>query len=397
MRHLSHKIRIYPSNKAITYFVMCFGVARFAYNWALAQCKQDYSNGEKCPSGYDLSKRLNAVKIEEFPWMQDVSKWAPQKAIYNLSDAFKRFFGKNAKFPKFKKKGKCRDSFYTGVGCFTVSGNRIKLPKIGWVRMSQELRFPGRPLSAVVSRKSGRFFVSIHVEVSDDWVYPHTCKSQVSVGVDLGIKDLAVLSNGEVFSGPKSLRVNEGKIKRIQRALSRKRKGSKNRSKTMALLTRVHSKIRDIRRCYTHNLTSSLVRDFRLIGIEDLNIRGMLKNHKLARSISDSGWFEFRRQLEYKSIFSGSVVATVDRFFPSSKMCSSCGEHKGTLQLSERKWTCAACGADHDRDVNAAKNIKVEAARRYWEAQNACGEEVRPKCRRARGHFSQKQEGGISC
>ncbi|MDD5511066.1 MAG: transposase [Dehalococcoidales bacterium] len=395
-RILAHKIEIYPNNKAITYFVMCFGVARFAYNWALQICKKSLADKEKVPSGYDLSKLLNSIKREQYPWMYGVSKWVVQKSLYNLAEAFQRFFKKTSRFPKFKKRGVCRDSFYTGVGCFTVSGNHIKLPNIGWIRMSQGLRFPGKLLSVVISRTAGRFFASIQVEVDDTYVYPHACESQASVGVDLGVKDLVVLSDGQKFSNPKVLRYYERKLKRLQRQLSREQKGSKNRLKAKGILSRLHFRIRNIRRDYIHKLTSYLVENFLLIGIEDLNIAGMMKNHKLAKSISDASFCEIKRQLVYKSLLSGSRVEIVGRFFPSSKQCSVCGFRNENLTLSDRTWCCKDCGVVHDRDINAARNI-LKVAQGHWETKNACGEGVRLPRLRARGQSLMKQEGGISC
>jgi putative transposase len=393
---LAHKIRIYPNNKAITYFVMCFGAARFAYNWGLDLCKKSLDKNIKVPSGYDLSKSLNAIKREQYPWMYEVSKWVIQKSVYNVAEAFQRFFKKTSKFPRFKKRGVCRDSFYIGLNQFKVEGNRIRLPNIGWIRMSQDLRFSGRPLSVVVSRTAGKYFASIQVEVEDSYIYPHICESQASIGVDLGVKDLAVLSNGEKISNPKVLGYYERRLKRLQRQLSRKEKGSRNRFKAKFQLSRLHYRIRSIRHDYFHKMTSDLVERFRLIGIEDLNVSGMMKNHMLAKYIQDASFYEVKRQLDYKSNLSGSEVIKVDRFYPSSKTCSVCGWKKEDLKLSDREWRCEGCGMVHDRDINAARNILKVAARQV-ETENACGDVVRldPFLRNQR--TSKKQEGGISC
>jgi putative transposase len=328
--------------------------------------------------------------------MYEVSKWIPQMSLYNLAAAFQYFFKKQSRFPKFKKKGRCRDSFYIGLG-FKIKGNRINIPNIGWIRMSQALRFFGRPLSVVVSRSAGKYFASIQVELDDGYVYLHTCKSQASVGVDLGVKDLVVLSTGKKFLNPKVLRFYEQKLRRIQKAFSRKRKGSKNRKKARGLLARCHEKIRNIRSDNLHKLTSYLVDNFRLIGVEDLNVSGMLKNHKLAKSIQDASFFEFKRKLNYKAGLSGSEVIEVDRFYPSTKLCSVCGFKLDTLDLSVRSWECPKCGQGHDRDINAARNILKEAARRHWEARNACGEGVERGACKGITQSSTKQEGGILC
>jgi putative transposase len=396
MRHISHKIRIYPNNATITKLVMCFGVARFAYNWGLQHCKQVHEEGGSCPSGYALSKSLNAIKKAEFPWMYEVSKWIPQMSLYNLASAFQNFFKKRSRFPRFKKRGRCRDSFYIGLG-FKAEGNIIHIPSIGWIRMSQSLRFPGRPLSVVVSRSAGKYFASIQVELSDDHVYSHTCKSQASVGIDLGVKDLVVLSTGEKFENLRVLRFHEQKLRRVQKAFSRKRKGSRNRAKARGLLAKCHEKIRNIRSNNLHSLTSYLVENFRFIGVEDLNVSGMLKNHKLSKSIADASFFEIKRQLSYKSKLAGSEVVEIDRFFPSTKLCYACGFKLDSLDLSVRKWECPQCGRGHDRDVNAAINILNEAARGHLEAENACGEGIRRGGRKAVSRSSTKQEGGVSC
>jgi len=394
-RVLAHRIEIYPNNKVITYFVNCFGVSRFAYNWALEFCKKSLTDKGKVPSGYGLSKYLNAIKREQYPWMYDVSKWVVQKSLYNLAEAFQRFFKKTSRFPRFKKRGRCRDSFYTGVGCFKVEGRRIRLPNIGWVRMSQSLRFPGKPLSVVVSRTAGKYFASIQVEVEDAYEYSHICESQASVGIDLGIKDLAVLSTGEKFSNPRALRYYEMKLKRLQRQLSRKKKGSKNRLKARLNLSRLHYRIRNIRQGYIHKLTSYLVKNFALIGIEDLNTSGMMKNHKLSKSIADASFYEIKRQLVYKSLLSGSHIEVIGRFYPSSKMCSVCGFKKEDLTLSDREWYCEGCGLVHDRDINAARNI-LRVAVGQAETINACGDFARPSSLWIwRG--LKKQEGGGSC
>jgi putative transposase len=394
MRHLSHKIRLYPSNRARTHFIRACGIARFAYNWGLEQCKKAYEERGETLSGYDLSKQLNAIKKAEFPWMQEVSKWVPQQAVYNLGNAFSRFFTKKARYPKFKKKGRCRDSFYINANQIQIEDRQIRLPKLGWVRMSEEVRFPGRPLSVVISREADRWYASVQIEVSDSWEYPHTCKSQASVGVDLGIHDLVVLSTGEKFAGPKALRIQLRKLRRAGRSLSRRKKGSRRRERAKQFLGRLHARIKHLRQDYTHKLTAGLVERFALIGVEDLDVKGMLKTRYLARHISDMGWYELRRQLEYKAELAGGRMVVVDREFPSSSMCSACGHQLGELALGVRQWRCPSCGAHHDRDINAARNINQEAARGHREAQNARRGDVGPACRQTP---SKREGGGHGC
>lgn len=387
MKHLSHKIRIYPNNQAKTYFAKAFGISRFAYNWGLDQCTNAYKNGEKHPSGYDLSKRLNAIKKEQYPWMYEVSKWSPQKALYNLSDAFKSFFKKKSKYPRFKKRGVSRESFYLGVNSFKVNGNHLYIPSLGWIRMSQELRFPYKQLSVVISRTSmNKYYASIQVQLDDFYVYSHACESQASVGIDVGVKDLVVLSDGTKFKNPKVLKFFLSKLKRLHRLLSRKRKGSNNRKKAIQRLSRCYERIRNLRSNLLHKITSFIVKNFKTIGIEDLNVKGMMQNHKLAQSIQDASFSEIRRQLEYKAKLSSSDVIPIHRFYPSSKTCHVCGQKNEKLQLKDRKWICDFCGTVHDRDINAAKNLK-QLAVGYTERINACGGSRDLK----------KQEGGILC
>jgi putative transposase len=283
-----------------------------------------------------------------------------------------------------------RDSFYVGADHIKLEGKRIRVPKLGWVRMSQELRFPGKPMSATFSRQADRWFVSIQVQVDDAWEYPHRCKSQASVGVDLGVHDLVTLSTGETLRGPKALTVQLRKLRKASKEHSRRKLGSKRREKSKMKLARLHARISDIRRDFTHKATADLVERFACIGVEDLDIAGMLKNRYMARHIGDMGWYELRRQLEYKAELAGGEVVVIDRDYPSSQMCSSCGEIFDELKLGTRKWRCSACGAQHDRDVNAAINIQMESAWRHREDGNARGEDVS----RLLPQTSVKREGG---
>jgi putative transposase len=376
MTHLSHKIRLYPNNAQRTHFARACGISRFAYNWGLDQCKTALAEQKAAPSGYDLSKQLNAIKKEKFPWMQEVSKWAPQQAVHDLGDAFKKYFQKKARHPKFKKKGRCKDSFYINANAFKIEGPKIRISRLGWVKMAEELRFPGRPLSAVISREADAWYAAVQVELPDDWRYPHACKSQASVGVDLGIKDLVVLSNGEKHPGPKALRKLEPKLRKLNKELSRKKRGSRRRNATKARLGRLHARIAHIRGDYAHKLSTDLVQRFGQIAVEDLDIRGMLQNRHLAKYISDAGWYEFRRQLEYKGELAGCQVVVVDRDFPSSQLCSQCGDLNERLALGKRKWVCSNCGTAHDRDVNAAINLNEQVAQGYWETENGRGEGI---------------------
>lgn len=371
---IAHKIALDLNNVQTTHMARAAGTARFAFNWALAEWQRQY---EACkidatlpkPSEMALRRQLNAAKREQFPWMLEVTKCAPQLAIKQLGSAFKNFFAKRAKYPKFRRKG-VHDRFSLSNDQFSVAGSRLRIPNLGWVRMRESLRFSGKLMSATVSRVADRWFVSITVEVQS---IPLTAaKNQGAVGVDLGVLALATLSTGEPpIPGPKAHKALLGRLQRLSRSLSRKVKGSANRRRAKDRLARLHARIGNVRRDALHKLTSDLTCRFHTIGIEDLNVRGMVKNRHLARAVSDMGFFEFRRQLEYKTAQHGGQVVVADRFFPSSKLCSDCGHKLDVLPLSLRSWTCAACGATHDRDVNAAVNLRNMAVS---STASVCGE-----------------------
>ncbi len=356
---LAHKIALDTNNVQATYFAKAAGTARFAYNWALAEWQRQYeawkqNNILPKPSQAALRRQLNAIKREQYPWMLEVTKNAPQMAIIQLGEAFKNFFAGRDRYPTFRKKG-AHDRFTLTNDQFAVEGLRIRIPSLGWVWMRESLRFAGKILSATVSRVADRWLVSITVEVDDLPARP--AENQGAVGVDLGVSAFATLSTGEVVTGPKAHTALLDRLRRLSRSLSRKQKGSNNRKKAKLKLARLHARIANIRQDATHKLTTDIASRFHTIGIEDLNVRGMISNRHLARSIADMGFFEFRRQLGYKAAHRGGVVVVADRWFASSKMCSGCGHKKDMLPLSMRRWTCSACGQEHDRDMNAAVNL----------------------------------------
>ena len=400
MPHLAHKIRIYPSLEAEVYLRRSCGIARFAWNWALNQWRTKYAAGVKGISANSLDKEFNALKGSEFPWTSEVSKWVTQKSIQNVGDAFGKFFRKESKYPKFKKKGRSRASFYLNVDSFKISGKYLKLPKLAKpIKMAQPLRYDGCGAlrSVVISQDAcGDWFASFSVILPETYVYPHLCENQATVGIDVGIKTLVTLSTGEKIENPRALRSQERKLRRLQRSLSRKQRGSKRREKARVLLARVHRRVTRIRRDASHQVTSRLVKAFRVIGIEDLNVKGMMRNHRLARSLSDVAFGEIRRQLEYKAPLAGSNVALGARFYPSSKRCHCCGHVMEALPLGVRVWTCPACGAGHDRDVNAAKNLDL-VAQRYWETLNARGEGVRPQTEARKGPSGRQSSMSREC
>ncbi|WP_229429904.1 transposase [Massilia sp. ZL223] len=357
---VAHRIRLDPNNVQATYLSRAAGVARFAYNWALdewgkqyAACKADPSLPK--PSEGALRRQLNAIKREQFPWMLEVTKNAPQMAIMQLGRAFDNFFNKRARYPNFRRKGR-DDRFTLSNDQFRVEDKRIRIPKLGWIRMCETLRFTGRIVSAAISRVADHWYASITVDTHELSLPP--AENQGAVGIDLGVSALATLWTGEKFEGPKALRTLLPRLRRLSRSLSRKVKGSRNRAKAKLELARLHARIGNIRRDSLHQLSTSITRRFHTIGIEDLNVKGMLANGHLARAISDMGFYELRRQLEYKAAWRGGQVVLADRWYPSSKLCSSCGYRLEALSLAIRHWTCPGCGTAHERDVNAAINLK---------------------------------------
>ena len=372
---IAHRITLDPTDKQRTYFARAAGTARFAYNWALAEWKRQYAAREDDPSlppptEVGLRRQLNGLKRTEFPWMFDVTKCAAQEAIIDLGMAFRAFFEKRGRYPRFKKKG-VRYSFCAAneAGTFRVDGKRIRLPVIGWVRMREPVRFSGRLKRVTVCREADRWFASIMVETGDVEPVEQPC---AAIGVDLGVKTLATLSSGEAIPGPKAHKALLGRLRRKSRALSRKQKGSANRRKAAVKLARLHVRIANIRKDATHKATTMLTKTYRRIGVEDLNVRGMVRNRRLARSIMDGGFFEFRRQLEYKARLYGAALVVAERWYPSSKTCSCCGSVEAGLALSQRTLRCGGCGVEIDRDLNAARNLERLAAS---SAVSACGEE----------------------
>jgi putative transposase len=371
---VAHRIRLDPNDVQATYFARAAGTARFAYNWALDAWQKQYEAWKidptlPKPNEAALRRQLNAVKGEQFPWMLGVTKNAPQMAIMQLGRAFDNFFARRARFPTFRKKGR-HDRFSLSNDQFRIQGKHIRIPKLGWVRMRETLRFAGHVVSATISRLADHWYASITVDCPEHSGSP--AENQGAVGVDFGITALATLSTVEQFAGPKALRTKLNRLRRAARSLSRKVKGSRNRRKAKLKLARLHERIANIRRDSLHRLSTSITRRFHTIAIEDLNVKGMMANARLARSIADMGFRELRRQLEYKSAWRGGQVVVVDRWFPSSKLCSGCGYKHETLDLGTRQWACPGCGTCHERDVNAAINLKKMAVS---STASACGGE----------------------
>lgn len=375
-----HIIELNPNNKQTTYFKKACGVARFAYNWALAEWQKQYQADKNycddclkqniCidesqlnkPTQGKLRKQLNAIKREQFPFMLEVTKCSPQLAIMQLGDAFKRFFKGESKYPQFRKKG-VNDRFSLSNDQFKLKLKKdkpyIQIPNLGLVRMCERLRFDGKILSAKIFSKGGKWFVSIAVELAEI-ILPQS-KTGQEVGIDLGIDSLATLSTGEKIQAPKPLKNKLKKLRRLNKSLSRKQKGSCNREKAKTKLGRLHLKISNIRKDFLHKLTTDLVKKFDVICLENLNIKGMVKNRKLSRAISDLGFYEFKRQLIYKANTFGKTIKELDKFYPSSKTCHCCNHKVDDLPLNIRNWTCPNCQTNHDRDINASLNILHKA------------------------------------
>jgi len=351
--NLAHTIRLYPTGAQEVFFRKACGCARVAYNYGLSEYQRLRKEGQN-PNILEIKKQFNVNKKTLFPWMSETNKDANQQPFTNLQVAFNRFFKHQAKYPVFKKKGK-KDSFYISNDKFDVEENRFWIPKLGWVKGAEYLRFSGKIMSAVVRRKADYWFLVVNIKTK---IISAICENQAIVGVDLGVKILATLSDGKIIYSVKPLQRRLDKLKLLQRWVSRKILRSSNRKKANQRVAKVHYKVACLRKDILDKLTTYLCKNYKIICIEDLNISEMLKNHKLALRISDLGFNEFRRQLEYKSIIYGNTLILTDRWFPSSKICSSCGYIKTKLALFEREYICENCGLVIDRDLNAAINLK---------------------------------------
>jgi len=364
---VSFKTELKPNNQQKTLLAKHAGVARHAYNWGLATCFQALEKGEKLPTSIDLHKKLVAEVKSVYSWYYEVSKCSPQQALRNLSTAFKNWWvHKHTKRPKFKKKGH-HDSFYL-EGSIKISGNRFKLPRIGWVNVHENLPAV-TPKNVTISRHADRWFISFRYELDK----PNTPKIRERIGVDIGINSLATCSDGTVIKNRKAYRKNKRQLARLQRNLARKQKGSKNRKKAQVKLARQHKKVVQIRKDTIHKLTSWLAKNHSEIVIENLNVSGMLKNHRLASAVADCGFYEFRRQLEYKTEWYGSKLIIADRFYPSSQLCSNC-QNKQKMPLSKRVYECENCGLKIDRDLNASINLELYPTTDSLSGSKACGE-----------------------
>jgi putative transposase len=374
----AHKIALDLTQAQEAYCRKAAGTARFTYNWGLSQWQEQYRNGEH-PTAAGLKKQWNGIKYQEYPWLEEVHRDAHAHPFVNLHAAFQAFFqnvkdrkaGKTTRkvgYPTFKKKGQ-HDSFYIANDKVQVRGKRLRIPKRGWVRMREALRFPGKLLSTVISRTADRWYVSLSVQVDP---LPPSGENQAGrVGVDLGIRHLATLSTPrEHIDGPKPLKAALKKLRRLNRELARRVKFSANWHRTKRKLARLHARIAAVRTDALHKLTTRLTETYQEIVLEDLHVKGMVQNRKLARAISDMGLGMFRQMLSYKAAVTGTTVIVADRWFPSTRLCR-CGVVNETITLADTVFVCPACGFTDDRDFHAADNL--EAYPRLGGNDNTCG------------------------
>ena len=363
-QNYTYKFRIYPTEEQKVIFSKHFGCCRFVYNYFLNREKEFYLNNKEDieskrikghNTAFDNQKILTQLKKDKnYEWLKEVGSHSLGITLKNLEIAYNNFFKKRAKFPKFKKKSYYQSYNIDNLTLYIKNG-KLYIPKVkDGVKIIEHRPLEGKILNGTIYKTADeKYFISITVEKEIEELPVETNK----IGLDLGIKDFAVISNGVKVTNPHFKKKEVKKLKKLQRALSRKKKDSRRREKCRIKLARLNASINNKKNDFLHKLSSKLINENQVICLEDLNVKGMVKNHRLAESISECSWFEFTRQLDYKAKWYGRTVVKIDRFFPSSKTCSNCGFIKDTLNLSERKWTCPKCNIELDRDLNAAKNI----------------------------------------
>ena len=350
---------MYPTPEQQEQFFQHFGACRFIYNWGLENKIRSYEQDGRSVSRFTLNKMITDLKAEH-GWLNDINSQSLQGATLNLENAFTKFFREKKGFPHFKSKKYSFQSF--SVPQFykvDFDNNKVKLPKIGWVHTKLHRKYNGVEKTAKVSSTpTGKFYISILVDDEQEFPVKSAFDEKATVGVDVGIKDFAVLSNGEKIENPKYLKNSMKRLAVLQRRLSKKQKGSKNKAKTRLAVSKLYEKISNQRTDFQHKLSSKLIGENQAVALETLNVSGMLKNHCFAQSIADASWSSFVTKLEYKAEWYGKTVLRIGQFEPSTKICNVCGYHNGRLTLADREWQCPDCKINHDRDINAAINIK---------------------------------------
>ncbi len=358
----AYKYRIYPNKEQQVQIAKTFGCCRFVYNQTLAYRKEKYENGKISVNKIDCNNYCNRELKKAYEWLKEVDKFALTNAIYHMDAAYQKFFKEHAGYPKFKSKHDTHKSYTTNFTNGNIEVNfenrKIKLPKLKKVKAKFHRVFYGQIKSATISQvPSGKYYVSILVETEHKEI-PHV---NCEVGLDLGLKNLCITSDGRKYENPKTLAKHERKLAKLQRQLEHKEKGSNNYYKQRKQIALCHEKITNARKDYLHKISYEIISENQVIVSESLQIRNMVKSHHLAKSISDVSWYGLTRQLEYKATWNGRKYIKINTFYASSQLCSVCGyQNADTKNLYVRRWICPKCGTDHDRDVNAAKNILAE-------------------------------------
>jgi putative transposase len=369
----AYKYRVYPTQEQAHILARTFGCCRYAYNWALRQRTDAFfQRGERLYYNQLAVLLTDLKKQEETAWLSEVSSVPLQQSLRHLDTAFRNFFEGRAEYPTFHKKHGAQAATYA-TNAFRWDGKELTLARMQTpldIHWSRPLPKGVKPTSVTITKDcADRYFVSILVEED----IKHLAVVNKQVGLDLGLKSMVITSDGHTSGNPTFFAQDEKKLAKAQRRHAKKQKGSQNRRKAQLKVARIHARIADRRRDYQHKLSTQIIRENQVVCVESLSVKNMVQNHTLAKAISDVGWSEFVRQLEYKAEWYGRTLIKIDKWYPSSKRCFDCGHMLDSLTLDIRSWTCPECGVQHDRDINAAKNVLAAGL-----AVSACGEAVRP-------------------